>query len=184
MRLDTTCPIWRAIPKNGAAAEHFRVPPTDSVLPQDGWRTLDIYGPQAREFLHFALTSDVLSLEPGEYQPTWALWPDGTPITYGVVHRLHAGTYHLHVPRQAARLAMWLQALSDGFVIFDPTDIYGLMPVPVSVGLSSDVPDLSAYALDFDEDWADDDTAYSRKAYCRRYGPNSPPPRSRCRPLA
>ncbi|NLX09526.1 MAG: glycine cleavage system aminomethyltransferase GcvT [Chloroflexi bacterium] len=178
--LDYDLPDLARYPKEAeAAAEHFRVPPADSALPQDGWRTLDIYGPQAREFLHFALTSDVLSLETGEYQPTWALWPDGTPITYGVVHRLHTGTYLLHVPRQAAQLAMWLQALSDGFVIFDPTDIYGRMPGPVSVGLSADAPDLNAYALDFDEDWADDDTGYQpAKAYfVGGYGPNYTGPR-------
>src|SRR5690606_41263926 len=54
---------------------HFYYLPdeTDEV----NWTTLVIRGAEAPAFLHNALTRDVLSLQDGEQQVTWAIKPDG-----------------------------------------------------------------------------------------------------------
>ena len=171
---DTPLPDLSAYPKEAdAAAEHFRVLP-DEVTEPDSWHTLDIYGDEAQDFLNVALTSDVLALGTGDYQPTWVLGADGAPLSRGVLYRLHGNVYHLHVEQQLERIASWLQALSDGFVLFDPTDVYAKVPGPVSVSALRNEPDLSPFAdLDLDADWAASSTGYAPgKAYfIGGYGP-------------
>jgi len=165
--IDYPVPDLSAYPKEAeAAAEHFHVLPHD-WQPQNGWRTLDIYGPQATNFLDATLTSDVRALAAGDSQPAWALKPDGTPLARGVLHKLYDDAYHFHVDHDAEGVAAWLRALSDGFARFDEGDIYAKMPGPVSVSLLAEVPDMSAYAVHQpDTDWAATGAGYALgKAY-------------------
>jgi glycine hydroxymethyltransferase len=83
-------------------------------------------------FLNFALTSDVLALKPGESQPTAALTPEGELMGEGTLERAADGRYLLHITH-GARVAHWLRALSDGFVLFDHEDVYAKLPGPVDV---------------------------------------------------
>lgn len=83
-------------------------------------------------FLNAALTSDVLALKPGEAQPTAALTPDGAVMGEGRLDRLADGRFRLTVTH-GERVAHWLRALSDGFVIFDHEDPYAKLPGPVDV---------------------------------------------------
>jgi glycine hydroxymethyltransferase len=166
--IDYSVPDLAPYPKEAdAAAEHFGVLPEYPELEESGWRTIDIYGPAVTDFLDAALTSDVRTLRDGEYQPTWVLAPDGTPLSRGIVHRLYEEAYHLHVEQKVEWIAIWLRALSDGFAKFDPADVYGKVPGPVSVSPMNPEPDMSVFtAWDLEVDWAVDGTGYAPgKAY-------------------
>ncbi len=153
--IDYPVPDLSAYPKEaGAAAEHFFVLP-QGWQPQEGWRTLNIYGPQATSFLDAALTSDVRALAEGDSQRAWVLQPDGTPLARGILHKLYDDAYHFHVHRAAEAVAGWLGALSDGFARFDDGDIFAKVPGPVSVSVLGEAPDMSAFAAHQPEaDWA------------------------------
>ncbi len=146
--LDFELPDLHNYPKEAdAAAEHFWLfPPFEG----EGWRTVDVYGPRAADFLDVALSGDVLALGDGDYAPTVVLAEDGEVVSRAVVQRLHDGAYHLHVEQNAEPITAWLRALSDGFVRFDPQDVYGKVPGPVSVSLLGEQPDMSGFAVNWD----------------------------------
>jgi glycine hydroxymethyltransferase len=179
--VDYPVPDLAAYPKEAdAAAEHFYVVPETREL-QEGWRTLDIAGPRATDFLDAALSSDVRALGVGGAQPTWVLRPDGNPWTRAIVQRLYADVYHLHVAQGAGAVASWLRALSDGFARFDG-DIFARVPGPVTVSVLQEAPDLSVFAAWLPEQaWADGMGYAADKPYfvgCRgaRYaGPQGEP---------
>ncbi|MBI5961696.1 MAG: serine hydroxymethyltransferase [Chloroflexi bacterium] len=165
--IDFAVPNLANYPKEAdAAAEHFRVLP-DYPKDQTGWRTIDVYGPSAARFLDATLTSDVLTLGDKQYEAAWVLNPDGSPLARAIVHRVYENVYHLHVDRHAEEVAAWLRTLSDGFVRFDPLDLYGKIPGPVSVSILSDTPDMSGFdAWDLNADWAAKQIGYEAgKAY-------------------
>ncbi len=98
-----------------------------------GWQTFAVRGARAQEFLNIAVTSDVLALAPDEPQPTHILEADGKHMSSGYVEMVSDDEYLLHVADQPARVAAWLRSLSDGFVVFDPNDLYAKVPGPVDV---------------------------------------------------
>jgi glycine hydroxymethyltransferase len=131
----------------------------DSESDEISWKTLAISGAEAEDFLNTALTSDVRALSVGGLQATWVLKPDGPPITQGVLERTQDG-YQLHVAKKAGYVATWLRALSDGFVIIDPTDPYAKSPGPVDVR-SLGAADTSRLK----GDWHTPGIGYAQKAY-------------------
>ncbi len=160
--LDFPTPDLSAYPKEAdAAAEHFCVLP-DYPEPQDGWKTIDVYGPQATAFLEAILTCDVADLGDHQYRPGCLLTADGTPLTRVIVHRLYTDVYHLHVDRSADLAAAWLRALSDGFVFSDLNDPYAKVPGPVSISPLAEPPDMSGFdAVDLSVDWTTDESGYT-----------------------
>ena len=98
-----------------------------------GWHTFEVSGVDAQTFLQLALTADVMTLADGQTIATNILEPDGRIMSHASISRHDARTWRLHVSGQPARVAAWLRALSDGFVIFDPQDIYAKLPGPVIV---------------------------------------------------
>ena len=160
--IDYFVPTLEGYPKEAdAAAEHFNVLP-EHTDEQDGWRTIDVYGAGALAFLDVALTSDVQTLNEQPYQATWVLAPDGEPLARGVVQHVHDDAYFLHIDRNIDLIAAWLEALSDGFVTFDPDDVYAKVPGPVSISPLVGEPDMST----FDIDWDDPQAGYApHKAY-------------------
>ncbi len=100
-------------------------------------RAISIRGEKAGEFLSIALTSAVTLLADGERQPTLILEADGAVIAPGIVERQAADQYTVYAAHFGPLIASWLRALSDGFVIHDPTDVYGKLPGPVVVDLLS-----------------------------------------------
>ncbi len=101
------------------------------------WTAFDLYGSPIREFVNYAFTSDVETLQNGQSQNTRLITPKGA--VDGVL-TLDGSCYRLSVKNeQAALAAAWLRDLSDGYVAFDP-DIARRMPGPIMVAESHAAP--------------------------------------------
>ena len=99
--------------------------------PSGAWGTYDVRGERCREFLSFALSSDLEALEPGESQPTRLVTPQG--VVDGALTCKTPLEFHLTVPAEKAGLAaIWLRDLSDGYVATD-SDPQRKLPGPVVV---------------------------------------------------
>ncbi len=80
--------------------------------------TFKISGDRARQFLDYALSSDLSTLKPGDSQPTKVFTPRGT--FRGVIACLNSDAYRLSVPvSKAGIVGTWLRDLSDGYVSFN-----------------------------------------------------------------
>lgn len=121
-----------------------------------GWHSFDIKGARVREFLQYALTSDVFALQSGQMQATHILEKDGRIMSSGAVEMVSKEHYRLHLESNQARAAAWLRSLSDGFIIFDDADPYARIPGPVTAsyggkadgsGIRASVQGQDAYAV-------------------------------------
>jgi glycine hydroxymethyltransferase len=104
--------------------------------PGGEWDIVEIEGTQARGFCNVTMTNDVYALRPGESQPTWVLEPDGSLMSGGLLKRPgpESTRFQLLLPKSVeSRVAHWLRALSDGYVVMDPDDLYAKAPGPVVV---------------------------------------------------
>lgn len=91
----------------------------------------EIGGSNVRQFLNYALSSDVEALEEGQSQPTCIYTSKKT--VEGVLTSLGANRFRIKVAKEDAGLvAEWLRSLSDGFISFDE-DILRKLPGPVWV---------------------------------------------------
>jgi glycine hydroxymethyltransferase len=104
-------------------------------MAERGALSLAVRGAAAADFLRVALTSRVYPLEIGDSEPTSLLDQDGALIASGILERVGADTYHLHLNAEGGRAAAWLQALSDGFTVYDPLDIHGKLAGAVVVSV-------------------------------------------------
>ncbi|HBY08434.1 MAG TPA: glycine cleavage system aminomethyltransferase GcvT [Chloroflexi bacterium] len=99
------------------------------------WAVFAIGGERVRQFLNFALSSDVGSLGLGQSQPTCVFTPN--EVVAGVLACQDAREFHLCVPAEKGGLvAAWLRDLSDGYVKFDD-DLLRKIPGPVWVRASA-----------------------------------------------
>lgn len=126
--------------------------------PALGWQTLHIDGDEVESFLDKALTGEVIGLATGQLSPTWILEANGAPMSRAYLQKADKG-YHLYVEQKAQRVTAWLRALSDGFVMFDSTDLEAKLPGPVVVHLRGDAP------ADLDTGTWAEGTGYSHKPY-------------------
>jgi glycine hydroxymethyltransferase len=112
-------------------------PHYDLLLDQDeeGEVTLEIEHYHARRFLERATTNDVYCLMDGDSQPTRLLEKDGSLMAEGTLYCLEARRrYRIVVPaRVRNRVAAWLRALSDGYVLADPVDPHVKLTGPIIV---------------------------------------------------
>jgi glycine hydroxymethyltransferase len=91
----------------------------------------DLRGEHVRQYLDFALTCDVSSLEPGQSIPTSLHTPQGT--VDGTLTCVTPYHFRLSVaPAKSGLAATWLRDLSDGYVAFDG-DLLRKLPGPVQV---------------------------------------------------
>ncbi len=97
------------------------------------FKALLLRGKETRNFLNFALTSDVLTLEDEQSQPTTLSGPDWN--IGGTLHKHTAQRFSLHLKSgsEAAKSMQWLQDLSDGYIQFD--DLHAKLPGPISIEL-------------------------------------------------
>jgi glycine hydroxymethyltransferase len=96
----------------------------------------ELAGGRLRQFLDYAVSSDLSALKPGHSQATKLTTPKGT-IT-GTLTCIDEETYHLAVPLDHASLsAAWLRDLSDGYISFNldgkPDHSPARLPGPVVV---------------------------------------------------
>lgn len=106
------------------------------VKADDKSYTIGISGEKATPFLHTVLTSDVLALADGDSQLTHILEKDGSVMASGSVKRVMETAYVLDLHRNVGRAVAWMRSLSDGFVIFDDTDVHAKVPGPVDVAVT------------------------------------------------
>ena len=107
--------------------DHLQDSEADSCL------EVNVSGAVAADFLQVVLTSDVRALSDGESQPTHVLEKDGSVMASGSVERRSAEAFQLNLAGRAERAVAWLRALSDGYVLFDDTDIHAKAPGPVAI---------------------------------------------------
>ncbi len=135
--VDLACcaePRHREYAPSGYPHHYFMYKPSQDV--GGDWDVLEIEGTHARGFCNVAMTNDVYALQPGEVQPTWILEPEGAPMCGALLKRPGEATtcFHLLVRKSAeSRAAHWLRALSDGYVLVDPDDVFAKAPGPVVV---------------------------------------------------
>ena len=80
-----------------------------------------ISGDRARQFLDYALSSDLTALKPGDSQPTKVFTPRGA--VRASLTCLNSDSYRLSVPvAKAGIVGTWLRDLSDGYVSFNFDD--------------------------------------------------------------
>ncbi len=118
---------------NSAAADdypHFTYLPAEA---EDSCLEICVRGAAAKDFLHLALSSDVEALSDGAAQATHILDENGTALASGSLRKLCKTEYRLAIAGRALRAVAWLRALSDGYVLFDESDIHAKLPGPVSI---------------------------------------------------
>ncbi len=100
---------------------------------------LVVRGGRAAQLLHEASTAHVVSLEPGQAKTALFLNEQGQVIAPALIGRLpddelgRAQFALLCPPEKRTALKDWLSALSDGYVLFDPADIYRKVQGPAVV---------------------------------------------------
>jgi len=107
----------------------------EQVSPVNGNKlgALEVSGENARPFMQYVFSSDVAALQAEETQPSWLLERSGVPMSPTIISNLGA-TYRLAVPSdKLTRVARWLRAISDGYVLTDDHDLQAKIPGPVMV---------------------------------------------------
>ncbi len=111
--------------------------------------TLRVTGWRARPFVQQVVTANIADLEPGQAKGARMLDRHGGLIADVVVQREEPDEWgrdrYLITPTaNGHRVAAWLRALSDGYVLFDEADVYRKVEGPVVV---EEVPDASALSF-------------------------------------
>ncbi|MCE2490769.1 MAG: glycine cleavage system aminomethyltransferase GcvT [Anaerolineae bacterium] len=135
----------------------------DSEPNLDAWFTLELRGEQARNFLHLATGSNVQALEPGQHQASSVYGVDGALLSRAVVEG-SCDCFRLHLEQAQGRIAAWLRALSDGYVVHDEQDLYGKLPGPVDVRVAGPT-DLSRLSVDVNADWPEESGRIEKVRY-------------------
>lgn len=117
------------------ARQHFAVWELED--PNNGPYSIEICGKEAANFLNHVVTGDVLSLDTNRVLVTDLLNPDGSVLTSSGLQKIDDEEFILYVTDNGPKIAAWLQALSDGFVVFDTEDIYAKIPGPVLINLTA-----------------------------------------------
>jgi glycine hydroxymethyltransferase len=95
--------------------------------------TIEVCGTNAEGFLNVALRGSVTSLNINERMNNAVLKRNRKPLIDVIAGRNATG-YTLQLPTAKARVvAQWLRALSDGYVIFDDSDVGITIPGPVTI---------------------------------------------------
>jgi glycine hydroxymethyltransferase len=115
------------------AYPHFWHASTAKLKSKAAHATIQVGGPNAEAFLNTVLRGSVSSLNDNERMNNAVLKRNRKPFVDVIAARQN-GHYTLELPTARARaVAQWLRALSDGYVIFDETDIGIQIPGPVMI---------------------------------------------------
>jgi glycine hydroxymethyltransferase len=101
--------------------------------------TLRVSGWRARQHIDEVITSNALSLEPGDVITTYLLSREGDLIDEVVVEREEQDEHGRDrflvtpTPENGSRVLSWLRGLSDGYTLFDDEDVFHKVQGPVVV---------------------------------------------------
>lgn len=101
--------------------------------------TLRVSGWRARQHIDEVITSNALSLEPGDVITTYLLSREGDLIDEVVVEREEQDEHGRDrflvtpTPENGSRVLSWLRGLSDGYTLFDDEDVFRKVQGPVVV---------------------------------------------------
>ncbi len=116
-----------------------RVDPSIPSAPDRGpgnssWSVLRLHSGRVRALLHEATPADLLTLATGEAEPTFLFDESGRRISEIVVGRLGDDDYLVLAPREnGATVTAWLSGLADGYIVFDPEDVFRKVQGPAVV---------------------------------------------------
>jgi glycine hydroxymethyltransferase len=114
-------------------------PPTTNPVELDGYALLSLTGRRARSFLDQATDGDIWGLQSSQATRATVRNASGQPIAEIGILRLGAGLLGLERfvlavdPSRVAEMVWWLEALSSGLVLFDPSDPWAKVAGPVAV---------------------------------------------------
>ncbi len=98
------------------------------------WAILRLHSGRVRALLNEATPADFLSLEPGQARPTFLFDEGGNLLSEIVVGRIGDEDYLVLAPRQnGTSVSTWLTGLADGYVVFDPDDVFRKVQGPAVV---------------------------------------------------
>ncbi len=108
-------------------------PPAAGVAPASGQVSFSVKGERAHPFIQQLVTANVAGLSEGDRIPAFMLDQDGQALARAVVQKCPNG-YSLSVPAAAApRLEAWMRGHSDGYLLFDPEDVFRKVEGPVVI---------------------------------------------------
>jgi glycine hydroxymethyltransferase len=106
--------------------------------------SLRVVGWRARPFVQQVVTANVAELAPGEFLPAYMLDRHGRLLDQVEVLREEPDRWGRDrylitpTPLNAARVASWLRALADGYVLFDKEDVFRKVEGPVVIEEKAD----------------------------------------------
>ena len=110
----------------------------DKAVGRDTISIYELRGKRVRQFLDYAVGTDLSALKPGSSAPT-CVHIEGETVE-GMLTCVSESIYRLSVPMEQATLtATWLRDLSDTYTIFDE-DMVRILPGPVVVSESDAEP--------------------------------------------
>lgn len=134
--------LTEAAQRVGALAARFggRAEASSTEAPRPGGvAALRVRGGRAAQLLHEACTAPVLSLDPGQGCRGLFLHGDGSTLSPAIVGRLPddrwgRSEFVVLAPRERGpHLQRWLAGLADGYILFDPRDLYRKVQGPAVV---------------------------------------------------
>ena len=114
----------------------IKFPKRRSIPQTPGTKTtfLRIRGGRATAFLHEATPTDILSLSEGETRPSFLFDSEGGLISEIIIGRTGGEEYLVLAPSERAEVVEnWLVGLTDGYVLFDKTDVFRKVQGPAVV---------------------------------------------------
>jgi glycine hydroxymethyltransferase len=98
------------------------------------WTILRLHSGRSRALLNEATPADLLSLNRGEPCVTLLFDERGRLLSEVVVGQIDEDDYLVLVPREnGLPVATWLTGLADGYVVFDPSDVFRKVQGPAVV---------------------------------------------------
>ncbi len=98
------------------------------------WTILRLHSGRVRALLNEATPADLLALTPGEPVPTFLFDEGGALISEIVVGQIGEEDYLVLAPRSnGSSVTTWLSGLADGYVVFDPDDVFRKVQGPAVV---------------------------------------------------
>jgi glycine hydroxymethyltransferase len=115
----------------------------DDALPETPYFSIELEGEHAEGMLRWITAARPGEIEPGKSVETKLALDDGELVDVQLERGEDGETWKLIIgTKQGGRAIAWLRDLSDGYVVFDPSDIYRKSPGPVVLRSGDGVAEL------------------------------------------